>query len=213
MSEDANADPKAQRREEILAAALAVLRENGYARTSMLAIARRAQASKETLYALFGDKAGLFSALVTANARGLTALLAAGLERDSPEPPAQVLHGFAVTLQQLLLGERALTLNRAAICEAPADPALGRILTAQGRDSVLPRLEAYLAAQTAAGRLQVDDTATAADTLVGLTIGDLQLRRLLGVLAEPGDQGIRARADRVVAQFLALYGNDEPGAG
>ena len=44
--------------------ALSVLAERGYGGASMREIAGRAQASKETLYAWFGDKRGLFEELV-----------------------------------------------------------------------------------------------------------------------------------------------------
>ena len=49
-----------ERREEILEVALAVLAERGYRGASMREIAVRSQASKETLYAWFGNKKGLF---------------------------------------------------------------------------------------------------------------------------------------------------------
>ncbi len=52
-----------ERRRAVLDAALTVLERQGYAGTSMLDIAREARASKETLYAWFGDKKGLFAAL------------------------------------------------------------------------------------------------------------------------------------------------------
>ena len=54
----------AKRREEILKVALSVLAERGYRGASMREIAVRAQASKETLYAWFGNKRGLFEELV-----------------------------------------------------------------------------------------------------------------------------------------------------
>ena len=52
------------RREEILRVAISVLAKRGYSGASMREIAERAQASKETLYAWFGDMRGLFDELV-----------------------------------------------------------------------------------------------------------------------------------------------------
>ncbi len=45
-----------------------MLDAKGYAGASMLAIARQAKASNETLYNWYGDKNGLFRALVVRNA-------------------------------------------------------------------------------------------------------------------------------------------------
>lgn len=201
-----------ERREAILEAAHAVLAEQGYAGASMLAIARRAKASKETLYAWFGDKQGLFEALILRNARELeTALdeatVSARPGSDTPAPEVKaVLHRFAAALLRLLLSDRALVVNRAAIAEAPRYPILAQLLVSRGRSTVLPKLIAFLEAQKAAGRLQFDDPEDAAETLIGLTLGDLQVRRLLGVQM-PLDEGeLETRATRAVERFVRVFG-------
>jgi hypothetical protein len=76
-------------------------------------------------------------------------------------------------------------INRVAISEFPADPAFARILTSRGRGSVVPKLERYLEKQRARGRFEFQDAKYAAEILVGLVIGDQQVRRLLGSLSEP----------------------------
>lgn len=196
----------ADRRAALLTAARAVLAEKGYTGASMLDIARRAKASKETLYSHFGDKRGLFEALILDNAAEVNAALAAALEDGAATPPERALPRFCLALQRLLLGEAALVVNRAAIAEAAAEPSLGRLLVEKGRDSTLPRLVRYLDTQKAAGRLRQDDTAEAAEALVALTMGDAQIRRLLGVLAAPSEETMRARAESATRRFLALYG-------
>jgi AcrR family transcriptional regulator len=194
----------ARRREEILAVALAVLAERGYRGASMREIAERARASKETLYAWFGDKRGLFEALIRWQAGRLAGALALSLAREDDDP-AVALHAFAVELIRLLLGERAVIVNRAAISEASTDPTFGQIVAANGRDSVVPTLARYLERQRARGRLDFDDTEAAVDALLGLIIGDRQVRRLLGVLPEPERAQIEARAERAVRDFLTLF--------
>lgn len=54
-------------RDALLAAALDVFRERGYADTSLEEVARRARADPETLRMQFGDKAGLLNALLKAH--------------------------------------------------------------------------------------------------------------------------------------------------
>jgi hypothetical protein len=107
-----------------------------------------------------------------------------------------------------LLGESAVVINRAAISEVPSDPAFARILAAKGRGTVVPRLERYLEGQRERGRLGFEEAGTAIDALIGLAIGDHQVRRLLGVLPMPGPEQIEVRAERTVEHFLNLFGGD-----
>jgi AcrR family transcriptional regulator len=197
-----------ERREEILNVALSVLAERGYRGASMLQIARRAQASKETLYAWFGDKRGLFEELVRWQAERVDAVLTPNLERDGDEP-SEVLRGFALELQRLLLGERAVVINRAAISEAASDPTFARILATQGRGSVVLKLERYLEEQRERGHLEFEEAEAAIDAIIGLAIGDQQVRRLLGVLPMPETEQMEARAERAARMFLMLFGRED----
>jgi AcrR family transcriptional regulator len=196
-----------ERREEILKVALSVLAERGYRGASMREIAVRSQASKETLYAWFGNKRGLFEELVRWQAESVDAVIAPNLERAGDDP-SEVLHGFVLELQRLLLGDRSVVINRAAISEATSDPTFARILATQGRGTVVPKLERYLEGQRERGRLEFAETGTAIDALIGLAIGDQQVRRLLGVLPMPEPEQIEARAERTVEQFLTLFGRE-----
>jgi AcrR family transcriptional regulator len=196
-----------ERREEILEVALSVLAERGYRGASMREIAVRAQASKETLYAWFGNKKGLFEELVRWQAERVDSVIAPSLEGDDDEP-SEVLRSFALELQRLLLGERAVVINRAAISEATSDPTFARVLATQGRGSVVPKLARYLEGQRERGRLQFEEAGEAIDALIGLAIGDRQVHRLLGVLPMPEPQQIQAHAERTAEQFLALFGGE-----
>ena len=62
---------KEERRKEILDAAFLEFSTKGYAGASMEAIARRARASKETLYAWFENKETLLNTLFAARLDGI----------------------------------------------------------------------------------------------------------------------------------------------
>ena len=70
----------------------------------------------------------------------------------------------------------------------------------------MPKLERYLEGQRERGCLEFEDAGTAVDALIGLAIGDRQVRRLLGVLQMPTPEQIEARAEWVVRGFLTLFG-------
>ncbi len=193
-----------RRRDEILDAAVEVLAERGYRDASMLEIAKRASASKETLYAWFGDKQGLFEAVIRRNAETVQAVLQGHLESDAP--PETALAEFGRALFALLLGDSAVAINRAAISEARAEPRLAETLARAGRDATLPAFLRYLERQQEHGLLRLDMTAEeAAEVYLGLLLGDRQVRRLLGRIPAPSKKEIEARAAAAATYFLRLY--------
>lgn len=197
-----------RRRDEIMDVAVQVLAEKGYRDASMLEVARRASASKETLYAWFGDKQGLLEALIKRNAQKVQSVLAGHL--DGKAPPRSLLIDFGRALLDLLLGESAVALNRAAISEAKSDPTLAHLLASAGRQSVLPSFIRLLEMHAARGALKLDDPPRAAEDFLGLLLGDAQVRRLLGVMDPPGKAQIVARATRATRAFLQLYAAQAP---
>jgi AcrR family transcriptional regulator len=203
-------DSRDKRRDEILDTAMALLCERGYNNTSMLEVARRASASKETLYAWFGDKHGLFEALIRRNAQVVQTVLAAQFESGADATVEHVLYEFGRALLGLLLGDHAVAINRAAISEAKSDPALGRILAAAGRDATLPAFVGFLERQAALGHLTMDGPQEAAADFLGLLLGDRQIRRLLGTMPAPDDMEIDRLAARASNQFLTLYAGNGP---
>jgi len=117
----------AARRGEILDAAFRVFADRGFGGTTMLDIARRAQASKETLYAWFGNKDRLFEELLRVR-----------LERISRRTTPEALPGTAdirtrltaLARQQLatFTDPEYIALFRIFTSEAPRSPALRRII-------------------------------------------------------------------------------------
>ncbi len=191
------------RRHEIMDVAVALLATHGYRDTTMLQIAQRAGASKETLYAWFGDKPGLFEAIIQRNAKKVQTVLARHLEGDASTE--RVLREFGNALLSMLISESAVAINRAAISEVHSDPALARALVHSGREATLPGLVRLLDQRRRQGELKMKSASQAAENFLGLLLGDLQVRRLLGVLPEPTTRQIKARATQATQHFLHLY--------
>lgn len=200
----------AERRSEILEAAFALLVERGYEGTTMRAIAERAHASKETLYAWFGDKEGLFAALIAHQSETMNASLAHALD-DPATAPAVMLERFGLGALRLLLGERSVAINRAAISEAVRGGAFGRLLIERGRKTIGALVVHYLQTQRQAGRLAFPDAERAFEVLLGLLLRDWQVRILVGEMEPPTEATMQAQAREAVALFLRLYGTGENG--
>lgn len=194
-----------ERRSEILEAAFALLVERGYDGTTMRAIAERAHASKETLYAWFGDKEGLFAALIAHQSETMNASLAHALG-DHDTAPAAMLERFGVGALRLLLGERSVAINRAAISDAVRGGEFGRLLIERGRKATGTLVVHYLQTQQRAGRLVFPDAERAFEVLLGLLLRDWQVRILVGEMEPPTEAVLQAQAKEAVALFLRLYG-------
>lgn len=191
---------RAIRQEQIERAAYAVLEAKGYAGASMLAIARAAKASNETLYAWYGDKTGLFRALVRRNAAEVTALLTTEIAAGGDA--AAALARVGPVLLGLVTSERAVALNRAAAADPTGE--LGRAIAAEGRGAVAPLIAQVLAQGRAAGAFAFDDLEAACEVYLGLLIGDLQIRRVVGRMPQPDAAARQARSDRALRLFSAL---------
>lgn len=190
-------DPNAKRRAEILAHGLSVLIEKGWRATSMIAIARKASASKETLYNWFGDKAGFFAALIRENASGLDQALPEDFADMSLEDGLQA---FGEELLRLVTGDASLALNRTAIAEAGGDPTLGQTLLAEGKAKSLPKLAGWLSRH-----MELSDADQAAERFVVLVKGEAQLECLMGARGALSEKEITAQVSRAVTDFLKLY--------
>ncbi len=107
---------KDTRRIQIEDAAYALLDAKGYSGTSMQAIARAAKASNETLYNWYGDKKGLMAALIARNTDTVRVALADIANTQAVER----LSLIGPTLLAMVLGPRAVALNRAAAADPPS---------------------------------------------------------------------------------------------
>ncbi len=195
--------PPSAKAEQVLQAAGRVFREQGYGSASMDAIARAAGVSKATLYAHFAGKDQLFAAIVGAECRRHSQTLTApDIDRlDVREALGAIGRNFL----ELVLSAKARAIYRIVIAEAPRFPEVGRAFYASGPAVVLARLTDYLGAADARGTLSVEDPRLAAEQFIGMLMGPLHMRHLLGLTAEFGDRDPDQVVDAAVATFLAAY--------
>jgi AcrR family transcriptional regulator len=189
-------ETRRQREEAIFEAAYGLLAEHGYGGTSMLRVAKAAKASNETLYRWYGDKDGLFTAMVRENAARTRQVLVEALEADADA--WTTLANVAPVFLHMILGDRAILLNRAAAADASG--ALGAALSAGGRGEVMPLMVQLMERICAKG----DDAKTATEWFLGLLVGDLQIRRMIGQLGAPTEPEIALRCDGALQALRTL---------
>lgn len=195
-------EKRSLRQQQIEAAAYEMLETKGYSGTSMQGIARQAKASNETLYRWYGDKQGLFQALVARNAEEVKQHLEQELQTD--HDALSILETLGPKLLDLLTGDRAVALNRAAAADASGE--LGATLSAAGREAVFPLLERVLLRAREEGRLAFDQTGEAVGLFLDLLIGDQQIRRVIGRLPAPTPAECTQRAQRAVRHLARIMG-------
>ena len=165
----------------------------------MLRIAKAAKASNETLYRWYGDKDGLFLEMVRANAAETRKMLVNALAMSGD--PWVGLESVAPVFLRMLLGERAILLNRAAA----ADPsgALGAAISAGGRQEIMP-LMAEVLGRICTGTPHHPKAAT--EWFLGLLVGDLQIKRVINDLAPPTETQIENRCASTMLTLKQLIG-------
>ncbi len=193
-------DAKAARQEQIEQAAYDVLEAKGFGGASMLAIARKAKASNETLYNWYGDKTGLFRALVARNAGEVKTLLEARVAEGSDAMAS--LATIGPVLLQMLTGQRAVALNRAAAADPSGE--LGRAIADEGRGTVAPLITGLLCQARDQGALAFDDAQEASELYLNLLIGDMQIRRVIGHMPQPEADALAARSERALQRICLL---------
>lgn len=191
---------RANRRAEIEAAAYKLLQKNGYDGTSMLAIAKAAKASNETLYRWYGDKNGLFNAMVASNAALIKTALSEALARG--DDPLLRLKNSGPVLLTMLQGARAISLNRAAACDKTGT--LGQTISRGGREEVFPMICALMARALETDQIKARSAQVAAGWFLSLLIGDLQVRRVIGAAPELTGPEVTQRANLAFDDFMKL---------
>jgi AcrR family transcriptional regulator len=197
MSATVEKPDKEERRREILDAAFLEFSKKGYAGASMEAIARRARASKETLYAWFENKETLLNTLIASRIEAMASRVVPAAEKDPS--PANVLPIIAEDTLRFMLA-------MAPLSEAmgPGEPGhrasrmIGQTIGEERKkfvDYILRcREQGYVAFD--------DDPFEIVSLFVAMAEGEWSLRLGTGMLDQLTDKMIKEHAQRVTRIFL-----------
>lgn len=197
-----------QKREAILAAALAEFEARGFRETSMDRIAATAGVSKRTVYNHFASKGQLFDAIA---AQLIEQVQQVGDHAYAPaQPIAPQLRDIGEQILDMLASPSFMVLAKVTLVELIRSPQLA------GRTYQLFRerqtgVARWLAAAAADGRLAVHDPVWAADQFVGLINAFALWPQLLGDQPIPDADGRKQILDSTLQMFLA--GCRPPGPG
>ncbi len=184
------------KKNRILEASLLEFCQNGFDGVSMDAIAKAASVSKPTLYQYFGDKQGLFTAVLEqGRAHILTPLL---------QPKGSLvdqLWEFSWTYADFVLRPEMLSLARLILGEASRRPQSAEAYHRAGPGKALEGLISFLSARAAQGSLVIEDAELAAQDLWSLILSGPRDHHLHFVAASIDHDDLL----RVIAHGLQVF--------
>lgn len=196
----------ARKRAAILSAARELFLANGFDRSSVDAVAARAEVSKRTVYDYFGDKQTLLHAVVDSVGQSLVGTIRRILDdtltdRTEAAGLEDVLVEFSMRVSTDMLGSAEYaTLQR--LVRATPGPLAGRGGNPMA-DTPDEALAERFAAFAEAGLLDVPDARLAADQFIALTFG-VALNRF-GAANAAEDPRVRPLIVEGVRTFLRAY--------
>jgi AcrR family transcriptional regulator len=191
------------RRQAILEAAADLFIERGYGATSLNDVVRRSGGSLSTLYEMFGNKAGLFKALIEDKCLAVTSTFDdATIDSLGPR---ETLAQYARRLFGLMMSPGGVAVVRLIVAEGQQFPELAPLFFATGPDAGQARIARYLEEQHSRGTLKVDEPKAAAQGFCELVRGEYYLRAVCGVPIEITPEERERHLDRAVDLFLRAH--------
>lgn len=193
-----------QRRERIFKVAMKAFLKQGYAATSMSAIAEEVGGSKATLYSYVKNKQDLFIQCIEQLILDHSAQAFESF--DMTTEPRRALTDFCRIFIGFLVSRKGQALTRLVIGEARRFPEIGRFFYDRALLSGRQQLADCLERAMAAGNLRPADPEIAARLLIGFCQSGLNQQCLHSVIGHPGADAIAAEARQVADTFMFLYG-------
>ncbi len=194
------------KRQAILDAAKNLFVRNGYASTSMDAVAAEAGVSKLTVYSHFNDKETLFSSAVVARCEEQVPELF--VDRVPNASVEKVLLGIARGFQTLINSPESLDLHRLMIALGTQDTHLSQVFFEAGPQRILHEMERFLSAVNDTEGLHFDSPVSAAGHFLSLIKGVCNFRLLIGNGELPDAESGERHVQEVVGLFLKAYKAD-----
>ncbi len=191
------------KRQAILEAAAAVLRDQGFSGASMSAVSERIGGSKATLYRYFPSKEDLFLTALLESAQDQAAKIFDRLR--SSDHIRGALEEFGFRFLELTLSPDVLAIRRILIAEGSRS-GLGQRLFERGPKITWSTMASFLADGVRLSQLRAEDPWMMAMHLRGLLEADVVNRALLGADVDTRPEALRAHAGKAVLAWLRAYG-------
>lgn len=190
------------RRRVILDASRDLFVANGYERTSLDMINARTGESRRNIYELFGNKDGLFEAVMNDQLETVLARTHFPDAIDDRRPVREQLVALGIEFMTGLLQPNVLQTLRQFIVAAGERPNFGQHAYQVGPLVLYGRLETYFGAMNDRGDLHLPDVQTAARAFTEMLKGGMELRAIMTGEYDVRAEAIETHVGRAVDLFL-----------
>lgn len=178
-----------KRRRRMLEQSLKVFLAHGYQGSTLEELARASGVTKRTIYTDYGDKEGLFAAMVESLAGGIS---------HGPGSSGETLESLAAQIVYRIHSDELVGLHRLVIAESPRFPRLAKAFYQRTDARHIEALRAHLVVRHGA------NAGPFAPALFSLLLGERHRQRLLGVRRAAS----RAEAGKIARDAIAQLGFD-----
>jgi len=192
-----------RRRQAMMEAAYELFLEKGYAAVTVDEIIQRSGGSKSSLYKFFGNKEGVFGAVIEDLANEMLGKMK--ISNSSHKTIREELQRIGFTIGRLALSANAIHQYRLAISNAAAFPDLARLWFDKGPGTTFTGIAEYLNNEAASGRLKIENSTLAAQFFLGMIICKDNILMSIGDPG-PSDRKLKEVVNEAVEVFLAAYG-------
>jgi len=182
-----------------------VLLSEGFGAASMELVAKRAGASRRTVFNQFATKDALFSAALERFWSRMPMVQIAA-EQETLDDPAIGLTRIGQTIAEFWAPPASIALARMIVREGSRFPSLAKDYLALGKVPALGIVVDYLGSMASAGRLTLADPDLAARQFIGMINEPLVWFRVLGLEDAPSAEREAQVVCEAVKTFLARYG-------
>lgn len=213
-SPDPKPEPKFRRRadkrpDEVLDAALALFVEQGFARTTVDQVARRAGLSKGAVYLYFPSKKALLEGLVRRAVVPMAdqALKALATMTGDPRP---MIRMTLTRLAASIDAQAALAVPKLIVREAVTAPEIAEIYRRNVLDRMIPAMTTVLARAAQDGHIRPIDPELTVRSIVGPILAHVLLDEIFGIRAK-GDASLTRLVDNhLTILFAGLEPEEQP---
>jgi len=188
-------DTRSHRRQKMLRAARICFLDRGFLRTTISDVLALSGGSRATVYEEFGDKEGLFAALVASVLDDMS------FPAIADGPPAEVLRALGRNYLEQLLDPDALAIYRVVLGESVHVRQLGPAIFRAGPQAASDALAERFAGWAARGELALENPRRAATLFLAMVEGDLHRAAIMWDRS-PSTEEIEDTVDAAVTLFL-----------
>ncbi|WP_259782727.1 TetR/AcrR family transcriptional regulator [Aestuariispira ectoiniformans] len=192
------------RRAAILEAARNLFCEHGLSGTTLEMITAEVGGSRRTIYELFGNKDGVFEAVVRDSTSKVIDIIKEINFTDLPLRDALI--EFGMNLMTFLTQPETIRCLRLFLGEVPRFPHMGKVFYESGLMTGRRILKSYFEEQMDKGEMPKVDAMQAATFFMSLMKADYDFRQMTQVGWEPNTPDLKQHVTNAVDMFLRGYG-------